>query len=218
MDYNYKYIFFDLDGTLTDPAIGITNGIMHALRHFGIEVEDRSVLYPFIGPPLASSFVNFYGFSEEKAAEAVEVYRSYFGVTGLFENEVYPGILQMLRELKSAGKHLCLATSKPTCYSVRIMEHFGMAPYFDEMIGSNLDGSCVDKDEIIRLGLQKCGVTDLSQAVMVGDRKFDIIGGQKCGIATIGVLYGYGTRTELEENGADIIAATVEDLQKILLR
>lgn len=212
-----QVLLFDLDGTLTDPGTGITNSVAYALEHYGIHVEDRKTLHPFIGPPLRDSFEKYYGFSIEKAEEAVWKYREYFSTKGLFENEVYEGIAPMLQMLKDAGKTLIVATSKPTVYSIQILEHFGLAGYFDDVQGSCLDGTRDAKDEVIAYALVQNHVTDLDGAVMVGDRCYDIAGAKKCGLVSIGVLYGYGDRPEMESAGADHIVNNVAELAKLLL-
>lgn len=207
-----KYIFFDLDGTLTDPGIGITNSVMYALNKFGIDVADRTSLYNFIGPPLLYSFQTFYGFSEADSAKAVQYYRDYFRVTGLYENEVYAGIPELLTELKSRGYKLVLATSKPEEFAVEILKHFNLYDYFDFAAGATMDSTRSKKADVIRYALQGSGVQDLSTAIMVGDREHDILGAKETGLASIGVLYGYGNRAEFEAAGADHIAATPADI------
>lgn len=208
----YKYIFFDLDGTLTDPGEGITKSVEYALNKYGIQVEDRTSLYKFIGPPLNDSFSEFYGFDEEKAIEAVSFYREYFGVTGLFENEVYDGIVSVLETLRERGLHLLVATSKPEEYSVRILEKFDLIKYFDFVCGATMSGSRVKKADIIAYALESAGVKDKSEVLMVGDRHHDIDGAKINGLASMGVTYGYGDRAELEEAGADYIIDSPEEI------
>ncbi|MCQ2355099.1 MAG: HAD hydrolase-like protein, partial [Clostridia bacterium] len=137
----YTHILFDLDGTITDPGLGITNSVMYSLRTYGIEITDRESLYPFIGPPLDESFMRYFGFRKEDCPEAIRRYREYFSDRGLFENEIYPGVSKMLSELKKAGKKIILATSKPEVFAERILEHFDLREYFDLVAGSTLDGS-----------------------------------------------------------------------------
>lgn len=213
----YHHILFDLDGTLTDPFEGITNSVVHALRHFGIEVEDKRELRCFIGPPLTESFSKYYGLSDEDAKKAVAVYREHFGVKGLFENELYEGIPEMLYALKESGRTVIMATSKPEIYARRIAEHFDIAKYFDYMAGSLLDGRRIAKNEVIEYALQSLDITDRSQCIMIGDRKHDIIGAKKISMASIGVLYGYGSVEELTAAGADYIAEGVSDIAPIIL-
>lgn len=212
----YEYILFDLDGTLTDPAIGITNSVMYALKKYGVEVGDRRELYKFIGPPLMDSFEEYYGFSKEEAKTAVEYYRKYYRDKGMFENLVYDGFEDLLKTLKDSNKTLIVATSKPEVFAKQILEHFDIAKYFTYIAGSNLDGTRVRKDEVIRYALESCNITDLSKAIMIGDREHDIIGAKKTGINSIGVLFGYGSRNELEKSGADFIVDTVADIGKVL--
>jgi len=208
----YEYILFDLDGTLTDPGIGITNSVAYALKRWNIEVEDRKSLYRFIGPPLQDSFREYYGFSQEDALRAVDVYREYFREKGLYENEVYPGVEKLLQVLKEQGKTLVLATSKPEEFAVRILRHFGLDRYFTVMAGATMDPSRSKKGDVIAYALRESGVTELSKAVMIGDREHDIFGAKQNGLDSIGVLFGYGDREELEKAGATYIAATVEDI------
>lgn len=212
-----KNIFlFDLDGTLTDPGIGITNSVAYALAQYGIQAEDRTVLYPFIGPPLRESFMKFYGFSEEKAEEAVWKYREYFSDKGLFENEVYPGIKEMLGGLKNAGARLFVATSKPTGYSKQILDHFELSEYFEDIQGSTMDGSREKKADVIAYLLNVNHIQEKEEVIMIGDRRQDTDGAKENGLDSCGVLYGYGSRDELEEAQADYIAENVEELGKIL--
>lgn len=213
---NKKYILFDLDGTLTDSQEGITKAVEYALKDFGIEVADRSELTVFIGPPLTDSFIKYYGFSEEKALEGVKKYREYYNAKGKFENAVYEGIPEVLARLKKAGKILFVATSKPEFYAKQIVDHFGLSKYFSNIYGATMDGSRVHKDDVIRYALQENGITDLDEVVMVGDREHDIIGAKKCGLEAIGVLFGFGSREELETNGAVAIAETVAQLGDLL--
>ena len=216
----YNYILFDLDGTLTDPKLGITSCVQYALEKFGIEEPDRDKLEPFIGPPLLDSLRDFYGFDDEKAQQAIVYYRERFSTIGLFENEVYPGIPQMLEKLQRAGRHLAVASSKPTVFVTRILEHFGILRYFEVIVGSELDGTRVKKEEVVeealRQLLQDAVVEKRRDIVMVGDRKYDIEGAKAHGTASIGVAYGYAAEGELEEAGADVIVKTVEELKKVL--
>lgn len=213
----YEYILFDLDGTLTDSGIGITNSVMYALKKYGIEVSDRRELFRFIGPPLWYSFENYYRFSREEAKKAVEYYREYYRDKGIFENLLYDGVEDLLKKLKDNNKILIVATSKPEVFAKQILEYFDIAKYFTYIAGSNLDGTRTKKDEVIRYALESCNITDLSKVVMIGDREHDIIGAKKIGINSIGVLFGYGNRDELEKAGADFIANTVEDIERILV-
>ena len=212
----YDIILFDLDGTLTDPGIGITNSVAHALAHWNIEVKDRAELYKFIGPPLSDSFMRYYGFSEEDAMHAITVYREYFSVKGLYENEVYPGIPELLQSLKKMGKIVVLATSKPEGFAVEILRHFGLYDYFDIIAGASMDESRNKKADVIAYAISQMNDPDLSRLIMIGDREHDILGAKQIGIDSIGVLYGYGDRAEHEQAGATYIAEKVEDILPML--
>ena len=201
----YKYCLFDLDGTLTDPAIGITNSVMHALEKYDIHVADRSELYPFIGPPLDYSFKTFYGFSDEQAVEAIKYYREYFSVTGLFENSVYDGIPAMLEELKKKQVKVALATSKPYEFSIKILKHFDLYKYFDFFGAATMDGRISKKEDVIAHLLEEMGEDDKSSILMVGDRHHDIDGAKANGLMSAGVLWGYGSKEELQTAGAEYI-------------
>ena len=213
----YKYILFDLDGTLTDPGLGITNAVMYALKKFNIEVPDRTELYKFIGPPLLDSFEKYYGMSKEESQLALQYYREYFKPYGLYENTVYDGIEELLSELKEEGKKLILATSKPEPFAVEILRHFGLDKYFDFVGGATMDEKRVKKAEVIRYALESCGISELSSAIMVGDREHDVLGAKEVGMKSIGVLYGYGCREELEAAGATYIVENTRDILKIIL-
>ncbi|MHB1485420.1 MAG: GNAT family N-acetyltransferase [Saccharofermentanales bacterium] len=214
----HKYIIFDLDGTLIDPEMGITNSVMHALNKFDIKVEKRSDLHRFIGPPLWDSFEKYFGFSKEKAKTAVTYYREYYADRGVFENDVYEGIEEFLIALKNQGKVLVIATSKPECYAKQILEHVHLDQYFDFICGSDLDGTRVKKADVIDYALKSCGIEDKSDVIMVGDRKYDIIGAKENNIESIGVLYGYGDFEEMKNAGADHIVENLEELMKLLER
>lgn len=215
---NYEVVLFDLDGTLTDSGIGIKNSVEYALSKFNIEVKDREELNKFIGPPLQDSFIEYYGFSQEKAKKAVDYYREYYNEKGIFENLVYDGIEGLLNKLKNAEKTLIVATSKPEVFAKRILEHFHIAKYFTYIAGADLEGKRSKKDEVIKYALKSCNISDYSKVVMVGDREHDILGAEKIGIDSIGVLFGYGDYEELENAGADYIADKAEDIYSIVCR
>lgn len=242
-------LLFDLDGTLTDPMVGITKSVQYALRHYGIIEEDLTRLIPFIGPPLRDSFQKYYGFSKEQAGEGVLVYREYFSEKGIFENKEIPGIREMLEVLSAQGKKLYVATSKPEVYARKILEHFSLNHFFSFIGGADFEETRVNKAAVIRYVLEEAGLggagkkaadvieraegakrteeterTDNTERtepekkriVMIGDREHDIIGAKENRIQSVGVLFGYGSRKELEEAGADRIAETVKDLTDIL--
>lgn len=212
----YKIALFDLDGTLTDPGIGITNSVMHALRKMNVPIKERSEYYKFIGPPLLHGFQDYCGFSEEKAQQAVAYFREYFPTKGIFENKVYEGVEPMLQQLVNQDLKLCVATSKPEPFAKQILEHFHLEQYFSFIGGSTLDETRSDKAEVIRYVLDAEGIRDQGSVIMVGDREHDIIGAKKNGLDSLGVLYGYGDREELETAGAKFIAEKPEDIvQKI---
>ena len=208
----YKCCLFDLDGTLTDPGLGITNSVMHALRKYGIEVTDRSELYPFIGPPLTDSFSKYFGFSQEQALQAVDYYREYFRDDGIFENLVYEGIPEMLADLREKGVVIALATSKPFEFSVRILEHFDLYQYFDHIGAATMDGKISKKADVIANLLTELGPADKGSVLMVGDRDQDILGAKENGLASLGVLWGYGPEEELKGAGADYLASSPADV------
>lgn len=214
---DYEYILFDLDGTLTESGIGITNAVMYALKRFGIEVSDRKKLYKFVGPPLVDSLENYLGFSPEQARTGVKYYREYYSERGKFENALYDGIEDLLKVLKAGGKTLLVATSKPEVYAKEILEHFKIEKYFYYIAGSDLAGTRIGKCDVIKYALESCGIKDLSRVLMIGDRKYDILGAKAAGVDSMGVLYGYGDRNELEAAGADYIAETVPKIGGILL-
>lgn len=214
----YDIIIFDLDGTLTDSGLGITNSAEYALNKFSIKVNDRSELEKFIGPPLNESFEKFYGFTKEEASKAVSVYREYYREKGIFENLVYDGIEQLLIDIKNNGKTAVVATSKPEPFARQILDYFDLSKYFAYIGGSNLDETRGDKAEVIEYVLDAIGVTDKSKAVMVGDREYDIIGAKKNELDSIGVLYGYGSREELEKVDATYIAPTIKDIYPFIFK
>ncbi|HCL03628.1 MAG TPA: phosphoglycolate phosphatase [Lachnoclostridium phytofermentans] len=208
---NYDYILFDLDGTLTDPKLGITKSFAYALKYFDIPIENLDSLCKYIGPPIMDSFMDC-GLSKEKTLEAIEKYREYFKDHGIYENEVYDGVAQLLATLKSRNKKIMLATSKPEVFAKQILEHFELLTYFDFVGGSELNGNRSEKSEVIQYVLEEGKVTDLSKAVMIGDRKYDILGAKEVGIDSIGVLNGYGDQEELIAAGADAIVTSVCEL------
>lgn len=206
-----KYILFDLDGTLTESAPGIINSIRYTLDKLGLRPMTDEELKRFVGPPLIESFTRYCGLSREEAARAVDVYREYFSEKGLFENAVYPGIPECLGALKSAGKKLAVATSKPQVFCERIIRHFGIDGYFDAVVGIPLDREDMTKAEVIKSAMELLGAVP-EETVMVGDRDYDVLGARENGIPCIGVLYGYGSREELSAAGAVGICETVAEI------
>ena len=213
----YSNILFDLDGTLTDSGPGIMNGFAYAIGKMSGEVGDKSQLSRFVGPPLEDSFGRILGYSEEDTVKAIAFYREYyFGMGGSLENSVYPGIVELLSALKAAGKRLMIATSKSEKGTTLVLEHFDLMKYFDFVAASN-DTDRKTKTDVIRYALKQCGISDLSSCVMVGDRNNDIEAAVNVGIDSIGVLYGYGSREELEGAGATYIVDTPSDIQSTVL-
>lgn len=213
---DYDWLLFDLDGTLTDPFEGITRSVEYALNAFGIEVEDRRTLAPFIGPPLVESLTERYGFTMEDAVAAVAKYREYFAVKGLYENELFEGIPELLNDCRKAGYKISMATSKPTHYAKIIAEHFGIARYFDAIHGSSLDGSRITKSSVVAEAVREEGL-DPERALMIGDRRHDVEGAREHGIRTVGVLYGYGSLEEHTAAGAAYIAKDLNELRELLI-
>lgn len=219
-----KYILFDLDGTLTDSSEGITKCVQHALNRLGIKENDQAMLRRFIGPPLDESFEKFYGFDKGTALKAVDYYRERYSDTGIYENVLFDGIDKLLADLKNDGYIVALATCKPEIYVPRILKHFNIDGYFDVAVGSELEGGeRRHKNQVINevfVRLSEAGLTgddDItmakSKAIMIGDRKDDILGAKASGIDSMGVRYGFAEEQELEIAGADYIVETVEDIR-----
>lgn len=208
-----KAILFDLDGTLTDSGEGIINCAILALEHFGLPIPDRETLRVFVGPPLHESFIKF-GVPEDKADEAVAVYRSRYIPIGKYENRPYPGIRELLEKLRADGHELYVATSKPEGMSVDILEHFDLAKYFTRICGASMDTSRTSKDSVIAYLIEQCGKAD--ETIMVGDTAFDVLGAKAHGIPTIGVAWGFGTVADMERAGAKTIVYTMDELYQAL--
>ncbi len=205
----FQNFLFDLDGTLTDPGLGITNSILYALKKYGISAPPREALYSFIGPPLLDSFQQYCKVGKAEAARLVSYYREYFSEQGLFENSIYPTIPETLRQLKARGAALFVATSKPEPYAKQILAHFGLNEYFSFIGGALMDETRTKKEDVIAYVLLKTGVAP-PNTLMVGDRIYDIDGARANGLAAAAVLYGYGD--ELELKSADYLIAKPQDL------
>nr|WP_294491525.1 HAD family hydrolase [uncultured Mediterraneibacter sp.] len=214
MSNKYETAIFDLDGTITDSGPGIMNSIRYALKKSGIAEPTEEVLRTFIGPPLHRQFQDVFHLSEEEGDMMVSMYREYYSEKGIFENSVYKGIPETLKQLKRTGIKILMATSKPEEFAKRIAEHFDFGKYFDFIGGACMDGSRTDKYEVIEYVMESCNISESGRkrAIMIGDRKHDILGAKKAGIRSIGVLYGYGSREELESAGANVIAATPKEI------
>lgn len=215
----YTTALFDLDGTITDSGTGIMNSIRYALRKYDLPVPSDEVLRTFVGPPLQEQFQAVCGLTEEEGRRMVQAYREYYRDRGIFENSVYDGIPETLKALKNHGVRILMATSKPEEFAKRIADHFGFAQYFDYIGGACMDGKRTDKHEVIEYVLKTCGITaaERAQTIMIGDRSHDIIGARKAGLHSLGVLYGYGGREELEEAGADHIVRTAEEIVGVMI-
>lgn len=208
------YILFDFDGTVFDTAEGITKCVQYALDKMGIEAE-LSELMCFAGPPLTEMFSLKYGMSESEAERATELYRERYLPTGWMECKPFDGMHDLLLKLRADGKKLAVATSKPTHLAQLILEHYNMTADFDLICGSEFDGTRGQKWEVIEYVLQRFGISP-DEAIMVGDRKYDVLGAKKCGLDCIGVRFGYAEPNELEEHGAVYIAETADDLYNYL--
>lgn len=215
----FDIILFDLDGTLTDPQLGITSCVQHALEAIGQPEPDNNKLIPFIGPPLKEMFMSYCNVDETTGEFLVAKYRERFSTVGMFENEIYEGIKDLLTSLKQAGKKIALATSKPQVFSEKILEHFDIKDLFDVIVGSELNGKRTNKADVIKEVIEQFGEEfDVSRAVMVGDRKYDVIGAREYDIKTIGVTYGYGGIDELTKACADYVVESVSELETLLLK
>lgn len=210
-----KTILFDLDGTITDSGEGIINCALLALSHFGLPLPDRKTMRAFVGPPLHETFVKF-GVPEEKAEEAVAVYRSRYIPTGMFENYPYPGVEELLKKLKAHGHKLLIATSKPEWMAVDILKHFGLDIYFDSICGASMDTSRTSKDSVIAHLLEQNGTGN--NMVMVGDTEFDVLGAAKHNIPCVGVSWGYGSVESMVSAGAIAIANSMDELFHLLMQ
>lgn len=210
-------IFFDLDGTLTDSGLGITRSIAYALNKLGKEIPDQGILEKFIGPPLADSFQTYTGLTPEEAQQGIDFYREYYSVTGIYENSLYTGIPELLRDLKKKDLDLYLTTSKPEFFAKKILVHFEIAEFFSGVFGASMDEKLSEKTEIIKNALQTITPTvSPCKTLMVGDRSYDILGAKDHGLHSCGVLYGFGTKKELEKAGADFLINTPGELLTIL--
>lgn len=213
----YTVILFDLDGTIIDPKIGVINSVEYALDCMKIEYNQTDSFEKFIGPPLEQSFQNYYSLSESQAREAVEFYRINYKKSGIEEHHLYIGIKELIQDVVKQNILLFVATSKPTSFAIEILKHYNIADHFKEIVGSNLDLTRTAKKEIIEYILTKHPNIDPNSCIMIGDRKYDIIGAQNNQIDSIGVLYGYGSFEEFKEANPTYIAETIADLRKILL-
>lgn len=213
----FKYILFDLDGTLTDSAPGIIKSLEYAFKENGVPAPPGEVLKKFIGPPLMEAFRNVLHYDEETSKRLLEKYRERFRLKGMYENSPYDGVKELLEDVGKTGKVLAVATSKPEKYSKIITDHFDLTKYFKLIVGS--DSESEDKADVIIRACKKLGVTgsDYGKVLMVGDRMYDIEGAHKCGVKCIGVKYGFAPEGELEAYKADFIVDSVPELKEFLL-
>jgi phosphoglycolate phosphatase len=211
---SYTNILFDLDGTLTDSFLGIANSWKYALKKLNIEI-DPDILRTFIGPPLEKTFSEYFKFNRENIEIGKKYYREYFLEKGLYENTLYDGIENLLKEINARNKICILATSKPIVFAEKIVKYLNIDAYFKYAVGGNLEGTFVEKDDIIRYIIESYNLRK-SETIMVGDRKYDIIGANKNGIKSIGVLYGYGSRTELENENPEYIINSANEILEII--
>lgn len=200
-----KAVLFDMDGTLIDSSEGITESARYALRHYGIEEDDMAVLRRFIGPPLSGSFMKYYGFSEEQAREAVDVYRERYNDVGIFECELYPGVRECLGRLREMGYAVGVASSKPEIACRRILEHFGILELFDDVAGSTLDGSIETKEQVLEEVFRRWPQIPKEHIFLVGDTIFDVEGAKNVGIKSIAVAFGFGDAGQMLQAGAKAI-------------
>lgn len=212
----YNYIFFDLDGTLTNPERGLVSSFAYGLSKMGVDVSDREALKRFIGPPLREEWQAVYGFTPDEAEEAIRLFREYFSVYGWWDNEPYPGISDVLSRLKNSGKRLAVASSKPEIFAKKILDLFELSQYFDFIGGALQDKSRDKKSQVLEFVIDSLGVSEKDECILVGDRKFDAEGAAACGIDSLGVAYGHGTREEIDRASFTYVVNTVDDILCLL--
>lgn len=211
-----KAILFDLDGTLIDSSEGITRSAQYALAHFGIEEPDLEKLYFFIGPPLVDTFMERYGFSKEKAVEAVAVYRERYQDIGIFECSLYPGVRECIEELRRRGYMIGMASSKPEVSCKRILEHFGILGMFDDVVGATFDGRIDSKEEVLNEVMRRWSDIPRDEMCLIGDTMFDIEGANKAGVPSIAVSFGFGNVDEMLKAGAKTVIDDLRELPDVL--
>lgn len=210
-----KYILFDLDGTITDSGEGIKNSIKYSLNKIGKEENRQEVLNSFIGPPLSDSYIKYYGVSKNEADELIKFYREYYTTKGIYENFLYDDIKIVIEKLKESGNIIILATSKPELFAKKVIEYHNLTKYFDFIAGATLDGKIGHKDEVIQFIIDNYKI-DKENAYMIGDTKYDILAGNKLGLNTIGVTYGYGSLEDLKEAKANYIVNSPKEILDII--
>ena len=213
----YRYLLFDMDGMLVDTREGILKCAQHALAAFGIQVDDLQTLTKFVGPPLSTSFREFYGFSDEQVAKAVTIYRQRYSTHGQYECFVFDGVADMLAALRAQGYRMCIATSKLETYAKEMLERLGIAGFFEQIVGATLDEKISTKAEVVREAIRRMEITQREKALMIGDRKHDVLGAKECGIDSFGVYMGCAEPLEHENAGATYIASGISELRQKLL-
>ena len=214
---SYQTIIFDLDGTIVNSKPGIIKSFQYALAKFNIKELDLAKFNSFIGPPLKTSFQKQYNFSDSDADKAVEYYREYYREKGIFEHELYDGITNLIKKLKTNKKDLFIATSKLEFFAKQIIEHFGLEKYFEIVAGENPQKDLWTKTDVIEYVLNKAKNIQKEQSIMIGDREHDILGAHENNINSAGVLYGYGSKEELKNAKANYIAKNIKELEEILI-
>ena len=211
----YDLIMFDLDGTLVNSEEGVTKSVQYALNAFGIEENNQDNLRRFIGPPLVDAFMNFYDMTEEDALSSVKKYRERYSKIGVYENELFDGVINLLKTLKDSGKKLALATSKPHVFAREVLKSFNLTEFFDILVGAEFDGTRNDKADVIEEVLRQAG--EYKNPIMIGDRKHDVEGARKNGVDFIGVSFGFAPEGEFKEFGVDKVADNFKELLEFLL-
>jgi phosphoglycolate phosphatase len=213
----YDIIAFDLDGTLTNPERGLIASFVYALGKMGVDYGEKNELKKFIGPPIYEEWQRCFGFTPEESSKALLIFREFYSVYGWWDNEIYPGVKEMLEKLKNAGKKIILATSKPEIFAKKILELFDISKYFDFIGGAATDKTRDKKSEVLEYSIKSVGVSDKSKVILVGDRVYDSEGAIACGIDSLGVLYGHGSEEEVRSAGFTYIVNNVEDIANLLI-
>ncbi len=214
---SFTHILFDLDGTLTNPRLGIGNSLRYALRQMQIDGYNEEILDRFIGPPLQDGFKNVFGLNERNTDLAVEHFRTYFGDKGLYENDPYPGISELLEELNLSGKHIYVVTSKLEKYAKMIVQHFEFDRYLDDLVGAEYTGKHSGKGQLITQLMERNRIQASHSVVMIGDTQYDMIGAKENGISSLAVGYGFGTAETLQACNPDYLVESVDELAELLL-
>mgnify|MGYP000959738074 CR=1 FL=1 len=214
---HFTHILFDLDGTLTDPRLGIGNSLKYALRQMHIDGYSDEILEKFVGPPLQHGFKTLFGLNERHTNLAVEHFRTYFGTKGMYENEPYQGIKELLEELHLSGKRVYVVTSKLEKFAKIIVQHFGFDKYIDDLQGAEATGEHSGKGQLITELLERNRIPKSSSVVMIGDTHYDLVGAKENNVSSIAVTYGFGSLETLTDNNPDYLAESVEELAELLL-